>query len=79
MAVTDALSVALKMIGVGADVYRGTMEGSKYNKANTQPQAGKQEPTQSQEGLKITHVEPKTGTKKNGTPWTKYPLFYPAA
>ena len=33
MAVTDALSVALKMIGVGADVYRGAMEGSKYNKS----------------------------------------------
>jgi hypothetical protein len=30
MAVTDALSVALKMIGVAADVYRGLWDGSKY-------------------------------------------------
>ena len=39
MAVTDALSVALKMVGVGADVYRGMME-SKYGKPPLQePQA----------------------------------------
>jgi hypothetical protein len=31
MAVTDALSVALKMIGVGADVYQGFYDGSKYS------------------------------------------------
>ena len=30
MAVTDALSVALKMLGVGADVYMGRWDGSKY-------------------------------------------------
>lgn len=30
MAVTDALSVAMKMLGVGADVYRGRWDGSKY-------------------------------------------------
>ena len=30
MAVTDALSVALKMLGVGADIYRGRWDGSKY-------------------------------------------------
>lgn len=31
MAVTDALSVALKMIGVAADVYAGNMDGFKYS------------------------------------------------
>lgn len=30
MAVTDALSTALKMIGVAADVYRGNWDGTKY-------------------------------------------------
>lgn len=30
MAVTDALSVALKMLGFGADVYMGSWDGSKY-------------------------------------------------
>ena len=32
MAVTDALSVALKFLGVGADVYKGLWDGTKYNK-----------------------------------------------
>lgn len=31
MATTDALSTALKMIGVGADVYAGRWDGSKYD------------------------------------------------
>lgn len=30
MAVTDALSVALKALGVGADIYMGRWDGSKY-------------------------------------------------
>jgi hypothetical protein len=30
MAVTDALSVAMKVLGVGADVYAGLWDGSKY-------------------------------------------------
>ena len=30
MAVTDALSVAMKMLGVGADIYMGRYDGSKY-------------------------------------------------
>ena len=30
MAITDALSVAMKMLGVGADVYAGRWDGSKY-------------------------------------------------
>ena len=31
MAITDALSVALKMLGVAADIYAGMWDGSKYN------------------------------------------------
>ena len=30
MAVTDALSVAMKMIGIGADIYSGKWDGTKY-------------------------------------------------
>jgi hypothetical protein len=30
MAVTDALSVAMKALGVGSDIYRGKWDGSKY-------------------------------------------------
>jgi hypothetical protein len=33
MAVTDALSVALKMLGVAADIYAGKWDGSKYRDA----------------------------------------------
>ena len=36
MAVTDALSVALKFIGMGADIYKGLFDGSKYMK-QTEP------------------------------------------
>lgn len=32
MAVTDALSVACKMLGIGADIYAGRMDGDKYQK-----------------------------------------------
>jgi hypothetical protein len=39
MAVTDALSVACKMLGIGADIYRGLFDGSKYRDAT--PAAGK--------------------------------------
>ena len=33
MAVTDAFSTSLKMIGVAADIYAGRWDGSKYNEA----------------------------------------------
>ena len=33
MAVTDALSVAMKMLGFGADIYAGRWDGSKYKEA----------------------------------------------
>lgn len=33
MAVTDALSVAMKVLGVGADVYNGYWDGSKYKES----------------------------------------------
>ncbi len=45
MAVTDAIGTALKLIGVGADVYAGKWDGAKYADdppENKQPQAGRQ-------------------------------------
>lgn len=39
MATTDALSVALKMLGVGADIYMGMNSGSKYDRATPEPEA----------------------------------------
>ena len=30
MAVTDAISTAIKMLGVGADIYAGKWDGTKY-------------------------------------------------
>ena len=35
MALTDALSVAFKALGIGADIYRGRWDGSKYRDAPT--------------------------------------------
>ena len=39
MAVTDALSVALKMLGVAADVYAGLWDGTKYKTQGETPEA----------------------------------------
>lgn len=36
MAVTDALSVAMKMLGMAADIYLGKFDGSKYNGDKTE-------------------------------------------
>jgi len=37
MAVTDALSVAMKMLGIAADVYAGLWDGSKYKNQDDKP------------------------------------------
>ena len=47
MAITDALSVAMKMLGVGADIYAGLYDGSKYKDqqpTTSKPEPAKQEP-----------------------------------
>ena len=57
MAVTDALSVALKMIGVGADVYRG-LSDSKYNKQKqTTPLAENKPSGDVEKARKATHAK----------------------
>ena len=46
MATTDALGVAMKMLGVAADVYRGLANDSKYGREKPeQAQPSKQQPT----------------------------------
>ena len=47
MAVTDAFSTALKMLGVAADIYAGRWDGTKYNDEPAtppQPQSAPQQP-----------------------------------
>ena len=47
MAVTDAFSTALKMLGVAADIYAGRWDGTKYNDEPAtppQPQSSPQQP-----------------------------------
>jgi hypothetical protein len=49
MALTDALSVAMKAIGVAAEVYLGNFDGSKYRSDEERTgQSGSQEPKKSQ-------------------------------
>jgi len=45
MAITDALSVAMKMIGVGANIYAGLSDGSKYKSTDKTPQPTVQQHT----------------------------------
>lgn len=37
MATTDALSVSMKFLGIGADIYLGSYDGSKYRDSDDQP------------------------------------------
>ena len=50
MAITDALSTTMKMLGVAADIYAGKWDGSKYkdDKPNPQPPPGFVPPTDDQ-------------------------------
>ena len=48
MAITDALSVALKQLGWGAEIYLGNFDGSKYKTGN--PPAEKKETPPAQQG-----------------------------
>jgi len=45
MAITDALSVAMKMIGVAADVYAGLFDGGKYAEEKKAPTKAEQKAT----------------------------------
>jgi hypothetical protein len=51
MAVTDAFSTSLKMIGVAADIYAGLWDGSKYKDIQEPKDEGEKEPAQQQPEL----------------------------
>ena len=63
MALTDALSVAMKQLGVAAKIYEGLWDGSKY----------RDEPDEPQEKKKVTLAEVKTAQ------YTKYLGGFPNA
>ena len=46
MAITDALSVAMKMLGVAADIYAGLWDGTKYKDTEKPKPEPPQEPTE---------------------------------
>lgn len=48
MAITDALSVAMKQIGVGSEIYRGRWDGSKYEEPKDEKKPEKKEPSKEQ-------------------------------
>jgi hypothetical protein len=52
MAITDALSVAMKMIGVASDIYMGLWDGSKY-KERPKPKTKEMTKEESKEILKL--------------------------
>ena len=77
MAVTDAFSTALKMLGVAADIYAGRWDGTKYNDEPTtlpqQPAQPKKQPAKfafEPKGGETTQAEKK---ELDGLFSTKYP------
>lgn len=64
MAITDALSTALKLLGVAADIYRGNWDGTKYR--DESPSKPAQKPIDhNAETLKAVME----AVRPNGTPW----------
>jgi len=55
MATTDALSVAMKALGVAADVYLGMLDGSKYNRQPPAPPVQKPAPPPDQNAVHREH------------------------
>ncbi len=45
MAITDALSVCMKMLGVAADIYAGAWDGTKYSEPKDTPKPTEPKPT----------------------------------
>lgn len=83
MAVTDALSVALKALGVAADVYMGLLEGSKYSKPlpiqGSPPPPTTQDKTEAPPNttsITVADVRKKTGiSKKTGKEYFLYTVI----
>ena len=62
MAITDALSVALKMLGVAADIYAGLWDGTKYNVTETKPE--KVEPITKEQATILNNLLNETTTDR---------------
>jgi len=60
MAVTDAISTALKLVGVASDIYQGMFDGSKY----TTPAPGQQQPEQQQDSPDPQRPDPQPARDK---------------
>lgn len=67
MAVTDALSVAMKQLGVAADIYAGLWDGSKYKDKTEEPKAPEVIDTTKAEKALAESV--KSGTKELRKVW----------
>jgi hypothetical protein len=59
MAITDALSVALKMLGVAADIYAGLWDGSKYKETAPANNGG---PISTDQALEISELIDETNS-----------------
>lgn len=70
MATTDALSVAMKMLGVAAEVYLGNWDGSKYINQEEQKAEKKEEPKTAKKEENKEDIPDKLGEE--------YPEFEPA-
>ena len=75
MATTDALSVAMKQLGVAADIYMGIWDGDKYN---GQPNNTSSSEPQSDEPWEITRTKLKVGGKSKSAEltWDKVDAGY---
>jgi len=67
MAITDALSVACKMLGIGSDIYAGKWDGSKY-KIDSQPNSKKELLLDSKDYTKAFNYIINGYTDKEGVP-----------
>lgn len=76
MATTDALSVACKMLGIGADIYAGRWDGSKYKeepkpKAEVKNKAKSKEPEPKQEKESPEPAQEKLTPEQFASKWEK--------
>lgn len=69
MAVTDAFSTALKMLGVAADIYAGRWDGSKYRDETSAPEnQPKSAPTEKPKNPDYERIKMYFAMQNNGVP-----------
>jgi len=72
MATTDALSVAMKELGVAADIYKGLWDGSKYRDAQPDGQNDEGRQSRLDEWLSACEKASITSAEKFAPWWKKY-------